>query len=165
VDIDDIEYVLVQHIVAIPGIRFLELLRKSGLSNGSFVYHIQKLERFRYIHAMRRNKITRYYHITVDKEEASVLNYLKQHTSRLIVLHLAHNGPCTTNDLMKLTKKTRSTVLWHIKRLQIAKLINSRYSGLKPSNGKSLSHIVIHKLTNKELTLTVLANYRNALDL
>jgi predicted transcriptional regulator len=167
IKLSDIEYKLIAYVTSSPGIRYRELLRKSHLSNGSFFYHIKRLERIGHVHSTRKRKITRYYPALTSKEETIVLDFLTQSTSKLILLHLAQYGPCSTNDLMKVTGKARSTIFWHAKRLQRSQLLISRYidpdtaSQNHNYNQNRIFHSVTHELVNRELVIRIITKYRN----
>ena len=94
------------------------------------------------------------------------MDFLNQHTSGLILLQLAQHGPCSTNDLMKITKKARSTIFWHVKRLRDSQLIKSRYTEFskisqdRNPNRSRLFHSSIHDLINREFIIGVITKYR-----
>ena len=168
IKLPDIEYELIRYVTTFPGIRYRELLRKSHLSNGSFIHHMQKLERLGIVYATRTSRITRYYLVAISRRETNILDFLKQSTSQLILLHLTQNGPCSTNDLMKITKRTRSTIFWHVKRLQTSQLLISRFIESpeisQNHNHNRLFHLAIHELINKEFVMRIITKYRNQIN-
>ena len=63
------------HINNIPGIRYRELLRLTGLSNGVVAYHLSALEKSSQIRVDRQkeNRTTRYYSIIIPTQESDIL--------------------------------------------------------------------------------------------
>ena len=64
-EFDDPKYMLLTHIDNMPGIRYRELLRLTGLSNGVLAHHLSRLEKSSQIRVDRQkeNRTTRYYSI------------------------------------------------------------------------------------------------------
>lgn len=57
-----------------PGIRYRELLRKTGLVNGVLTYHLSVLEKAGTIRVDRHSaRMTRYYPVNVPESESQVL--------------------------------------------------------------------------------------------
>jgi predicted transcriptional regulator len=125
-----IEGKLLKSINAQPGIRYRELLRLFGLTNGVLTYHISALEKSQQIIVDRNNKtkVTRYYSNYIPVEEAGVIGHIRNNTARQIILCiLEHNNrPCTFNDIVQYTKRSSSTISWHLKRLKDAGMVSVR---------------------------------------
>jgi predicted transcriptional regulator len=66
-EFDDPKYILLRHINNTPGIRYRELLRLTGLSNGALAYHLRGLEKSSQIRVDRQKerRTTRYYLINI----------------------------------------------------------------------------------------------------
>src|SRR5579884_1342431 len=80
--------ILLKHIKNNPGIRYRELLRLTGFINGVLTYHLAALERIRIIKAGRQTRITRYYPISISQNESTILQFVKQESTRKIILFL-----------------------------------------------------------------------------
>jgi predicted transcriptional regulator len=124
--LSEIQNKLINFINSQPGIRYRELLRLSGLSNGVLTYHITNLEKSRWIIADRNinNKITRYYPNNIPIEEADIIGHIRNNAARQIILFILDHDSCTFNEIIEYTKKAPSTISWHLKRLKDSGIIS-----------------------------------------
>src|SRR5919199_5316746 len=124
--LSEIQNKLIRFINAQPGIRYRELLRLFGLSNGVLTYHITNLEKSGWIVADRNinNKITRYYPNNIPVEEADIIGHIRNNGARQIILFILDHDSCTFNEIIEYTKKAPSTISWHLKRLKAAGIIS-----------------------------------------
>ncbi|MGD1837365.1 MAG: winged helix-turn-helix transcriptional regulator, partial [Nitrososphaeraceae archaeon] len=107
-----------------PGIRYRELLRLTNVSNGVLSYHLNSLSYSGKIKVNRfNNRVTRYYSNSISESELDLLGFLRQSTSRDIILFIAKNNKCTFNDILIYIKKVPSTVSWHLNRLKESGII------------------------------------------
>ena len=127
----DLQSKLIRYIKGQPGIRYRELLRLSGLSNGVLTYHITNLEKSRQIIADRNtnNKVTRYYPNGIPIEETDIIGHIRKNASRQIILFILEHDSCTFNEIVEYTKKAPSTISWHLKRLKDSGIISVFYTG------------------------------------
>ena len=80
---------IVKYVNEIPGIRYRELLRMTGLSNGVLSYHLRCLDNSGRILVNRvNNRITRYFSYDVSYHESYVIGLLRQETTRKIILYI-----------------------------------------------------------------------------
>ena len=102
--LSEIQNKLINFINSQPGIRYRELLRLSGLTNGVLTYHITNLEKSRWIIADRNinNKITRYYPNNIPIEEADIIGHIRNNAARQIILFILDHDSCTFNELYKI---------------------------------------------------------------
>src|SRR5919202_3950332 len=128
--LSEIQNKLIRFINSQPGIRYRELLRVSGLSNGVLTYHITNLEKSGWIVADRNNnnKITRYYPNNIPVEEADIIGHIRNNGARQIILFILDHDSCTFNEIIKYTKKAPSTISWHLKRLKDSGIISVLYN-------------------------------------
>jgi predicted transcriptional regulator len=123
----DIESKLLKSINTQPGIRYRELLRLFGLTNGVLTYHISTLEKSRQIIVDRNNrtKVTRYYSNYIPVEESGIIGHIRNNTARQIILCILehNNSSCTFNEIVQYTKRSPSTTSWHLKRLKDAGIV------------------------------------------
>jgi predicted transcriptional regulator len=98
---------LLADINRIPGIRYRELLQLTGLANGVLTYYLKILERSKQIRVKRQSSnMTRYFpHVFTPKECLIIEN---------------NNRLCTFNEIVQYTKRSPSTISWHLKRLKDA---------------------------------------------
>ena len=108
----------------IPGIRYRELLRMTGLSNGVLSYHLRSLDNSGKIRVNRvNNRVTRYFSYDVSTHESYMIGLLRQETTRKIILYILEKGVCGFNDILIHTRKVPSTISWHMGRLKSANII------------------------------------------
>jgi predicted transcriptional regulator len=102
----DIQNKLLKYIIGQPGIRYRELLRLSGLSNGVLTYHITNLEKSGRIIADRNNnnKITRYYSNNIPIEETSIIGHIRNNAERQIILFILEHESFTDKILNNYTE-------------------------------------------------------------
>jgi predicted transcriptional regulator len=153
--LSDIQNKLIRHINEQPGIRYRELLRLSGLSNGVLTYHITNLEKSRQIIVDRNNKTktTRYYSNYIPAEETDIIGCIRNNSARQIILFILDHDSCTFNEIIEYTKKAPSTISWHLKRLKAAGVISILYTG-------HCQHI--YKVRDFESVTNVLSKYKES---
>ena len=118
---------ILKYVNEIPGIRYRELLRMTGLSNGVLSYHLRCLDNSGKIKVNRvNNRVTRYFSYDVSTHESHIIGLLQQETTRKIILYILENGICGFNDIMVHTKKVPSTISWHMARLKAANIVKVR---------------------------------------
>jgi DNA-binding transcriptional ArsR family regulator/ribosomal protein S25 len=107
-----------------PGVRYRELLRLSGLTNGALEYTLRILEKRDRIKVERQvGKRPRYYPLDIMSSESSILGYIRNTSTRQIVLFMLEHNPCTFIEILKHIKKAPSTLSWHLKMLSEAGII------------------------------------------
>jgi predicted transcriptional regulator len=152
-DQNDVHNKLIRYINGQPGIRYRELLRVSGLSNGVLTYHITNLEKSGRIIADRNNnnKTTRYYSNNIPIEETDIIGHIRNNAARQIILFILEHDSCTFNEIIEYTKKAPSTISWHLKRLKDAGIISVYYGEYQ-----------LYKVTNREVVAEVLYKYKES---
>lgn len=129
-----------------PGIRYRELLRATGFSNGVMAYHLKKLEKSKRIKVSRSHRrSTRFYPLSIPARELRVIEFIRRKTARQIVHFLLQNDSRTFKDIVQFTKKVRSTVSWHLSRLREGGII-------KVGVGRNQTY----RLKNRELVIKVM---------
>ena len=118
---------IVKYVNEIPGIRYRELLRMTGLSNGVLSYHLRSLDNSGKIRVNRvNNRVTRYFSYDVSTHESYMIGLLRQETTRKIILYILEKGVCGFNDILIHTRKVPSTISWHLTRLKAANIVKVR---------------------------------------
>jgi len=153
-EFEDPREMLLMRINSVPGIRYRELLRLTGLCNGVLAHHLNALERSSQIKVDRQKetKTTRYYSLSVPTQESDILRQLKNNVSRQIIKFILSNNPCTFNEIVEHLGKASSTVSWHLKRLKEAGIVSVKYREYQ-----------LYYLENVELVSEVLLKYRESL--
>ena len=152
----DIQNKLLKYIIGQPGIRYRELLRLSGLSNGVLTYHIADLEKSGMIIADRNinNKITRYYPNNIPIEETGIIRHIRNNAARQIILFILDHDSCTFNEIIEYTKKAPSTISWHLKRLRDSGIISVIYNAGRCQR--------LYKVRDFQLVTNVLSKYKES---
>ena len=126
-EVKSIQERITQFVNDFPGIRYRELLRITGVSNGVLSYHLNLLDNSGRVRVHRiNNRVTRYFSHDVSIAESNSIGLLRQNTTRKIILYILESGPCGFNDIVTYTKKVPSTVSWHLSRLKDADIIKVR---------------------------------------
>ena len=124
----DARLVILEQIGKSPGIRYRELLRSTGLSNGVLEHHLKILEKTHKVNVDRSGgKRTGYYSIDILEDESHILAAIRNNVSRQIVTFILVHELCTFNEILEHTKKAPSTLSWHLKRLSRAAIISVTY--------------------------------------
>jgi predicted transcriptional regulator len=124
---NSIQNKIVKCVNEIPGIRYRELLRITGISNGVLSYHLNLLDNSGKIRVNRvNNRVTRYFSYDVSLHETYVIGLLRQETSRKIIMYILEKGGCGFNDIIIHTRKVPSTISWHMARLKAANIVKVR---------------------------------------
>src|SRR5215831_13502263 len=94
--------ILLTHINNMPGIRYRELSRLTGLSNGTLTYHLNRLEKSSQVRVDRQKekRTTRYYSIDVPPQETDILRQLRNEVSRQIIKLILEHDLCTFNEIV-----------------------------------------------------------------
>jgi predicted transcriptional regulator len=112
----------------VPGIRYRELLRLTGLPNGTLEYHLKILEGIQKVTTFRRSgRRTGYYPIDIPADESHILEHIRNQVARQIVFFILERDLRTFGEVVEHIKKAQSTVSWHLKRLSEAGIISISY--------------------------------------
>jgi predicted transcriptional regulator len=108
------------------GVHFRELLRTSGVGNGTLEHQLAMLERLGLLRAHRSGGFTRYYDSDVSKTDAELLYYLKQRTYREIIRLLLDDASnaFTFQEIVQMIGKAPSTVSVQLRRLIDHKIVS-----------------------------------------
>jgi predicted transcriptional regulator len=154
--LSEIQNKLIKYIHSQPGIRYRELLRVSGLSNGVLTYHITNLEKSGWIIADRsiNNRVTRYYPNNIPVEETDIIGHIRNKAARQIILFILEHDSCTFNEIIEYTKKAPSTISWHLKRLKAAGIISVFYKSSRCQR--------LYKVRDFESITNILSKYKES---
>ena len=135
-----------------PGIRYRELLRQVGISNGVLTYHLEMLERSGKIQVERHsnNRVTRYFVANISKQDSNIISCLRSRVTRNTMIFVFQNEFCTFNEIVDHVGKAPSTTSWHIKRLRQAGILRVIYG----------SDLLLYSVTDKDLVDKVLSQYK-----
>jgi predicted transcriptional regulator len=145
----DTKVLLLKHIEQIPGIRYRELLRLTGLANGVLTYHLAALEKTSMIKVYRQSRVTRYYPVGVSDRESAILKFIRHEPIREILLFILEHDMCSFNEIVEHTGKASSTVSTHLKRLKEADIVSVRHG----------MYHQLYRVVESELVTEVLSKY------
>ncbi|MGC1928485.1 MAG: winged helix-turn-helix transcriptional regulator [Candidatus Nitrosopolaris sp.] len=149
----DTKAIILNQITKTPGIRYRELLRSTGLANGTLEYHLKILERSHKVTVERHDgRRARYYPIWIPSDESQILGYMRNNVARQIVLFILEHDLCTFNKILEHIKKAASTASWHLKRLSDAGLISITYG----------QEYHLYRVGNRKLMKEVLYKYEES---
>jgi predicted transcriptional regulator len=134
-EFEDPKDVLLRHINNMPGIRYRELLRITGLSNGALAYHLSRLKKSSQIRVDREKekRTTRFYSINIPTQESDILRQLRNEVSRQIIKLILEHDLCTFNEIVEHLNRASSTTSWHLKRLKDAGREYQMYQIVSPN--------------------------------
>ena len=121
-----------------PGIRFNEIMRMSGIRNGSLSHHIKKLNEEGLITVEITPRITRIYPIGISSVEAKLCRILSKETQRRIILFILEKEVVTSQQIRDHIKKSSSVVSVNLTELFKQNIIEKQYD--IPSNKYSLKN-------------------------
>ena len=153
---NSVQHKIIHFIIKFPGVRYRELMRLTGLSNGVLTYHLNKLDHSGIVKIDRiNNRVTRYYSSDISDEESKILAILRQKSTRSVLLFISDHDQCSFNEIVDYTNKVPSTVSWHLMRLKESNIIRIRRQ--KDYNIYELS-------IDKSFLLDTLQKYSNSLN-
>lgn len=124
----DSKEIILEQIGKTPGIRYKELLRLTGLTNGTLEYHLNRLEMSNKVQVDRHDgRRTRYYTLNISADESHILGCVRNNVSRQIVSFILKHDLCTFGEIVEHVKKAPSTTSWHLKRISEAGVISIGY--------------------------------------
>jgi predicted transcriptional regulator len=142
---------VLEFILRHSGVRYRQLLKNTGISNGSLSYILKKLENSRSIIVSRAdyNRATAYYPKNINTAELHIIDNLRNNIDRRIVQYLLGQGQSTFYDIVNHSKRAPSTVSWHLIRLKKGKVVTSvSYNG-KPQVYKIINKNAVAKIVSK----------------
>ena len=145
--------IILEQIAKSPGIRYRELLRSTGLTNGRLEYHLKILEK---IHKLKVERLdgrrARYYPIDISADEAHLVGYVRNNVARQIVYFILEHDLCTFGEIVEQISKAPSTASWHLKRLSEAGIVSATFG----------QEYQLYRVINNNLVKQVLCKYEES---
>jgi predicted transcriptional regulator len=124
----DSKTLILEQVTKKPGIRYRELLRQTGLANGTLEYHLKMLEKMYRVRVERHEgRRAMYYPISFSSDEAHIIGYVRNNVARQIASFILGHDLCTFGEIVDHIKRAPSTVSWHLKRLSEGGIVSVRY--------------------------------------
>jgi predicted transcriptional regulator len=108
------------------GSHFREIERKSGLTVGTVSYHLNFLKKHNLITEEKEGKNVRYFPKEFKAKNKKLMTFLRQKSTRNILLQILINKKCSHDDITKNISLSPSTVSWHVKKLLENNLITTQ---------------------------------------
>ena len=100
-----------------PGIRFRELMKKVGITNGVMSHYLRKLEENESVWIERTPRVTRFYSSDLSEDEAKLVKRLRQETPKKILVALVQNDQLTFKELTAKICKSPATTSFYLSQL------------------------------------------------
>ena len=126
-----------------PGIRFRELMKMVGITNGIMSYYIQKLEKTGIIFVHRQAGIARLFTNDINSSEINLIQYLRTSTTKKIMVSLLAEDHLKFKQITETIQMSPSTTSFYLKKLVSSKIVN--VSGSFP---KVYSLLMKEKISN-----------------
>ena len=111
------ESLIISNIKNSPGIRFRELMKQVGITNGVMSHYLRKLEQNESIRIERTPGVTRLYSSDLSEDEAKLVKRLRQETPKKILVALIENDQLTFKELVSKIAKSPSTTSFYLTQL------------------------------------------------
>jgi predicted ArsR family transcriptional regulator len=108
------------YILENPGLHEREISRKMDIPKTTMRYHLSFLQKQKLIESDSSKRFIRYYVTTKydDEDNSKIINYLRQKTTREIILMLLLTSGSTMLDLGQSLQKAPPTIAFYLKRLE-----------------------------------------------
>lgn len=116
-------------ISALPGIRFLQLKRHTGLANGVLAYHLSVLEKESLLRVGRGPGFAEFYPTTFHRADIAVFGAIKHNRSRQILSLLLDCPDMSHGEIAAKLHAGLSTTSWYLGRLTKADTVAVTHSG------------------------------------
>ena len=111
------EEMIFSEIKSNPGIRFRELMKQFGITNGVMSYYLRKLEKNESVWVERTPRVTRFYSSDLSEDEAKLVKRLRQETPKKILVELVQNDQLTFKELVAKICKSPATTSFYLSQL------------------------------------------------
>ena len=122
------EELIISEIKTNPGIRYRELMKQIGVTNGVMSYYLRKLEQSESVWIERTPRVTRFYSSDLSEDEANLVKRLRQETPKKILVALVENEQLTFQELVAKICKSPSTTSFYLSQLVRENIISTSKS-------------------------------------
>ena len=110
-----------------PGIKFREIMRKTGMKNGVLSYYTGKFENEGTVKVERKSRQTRFFPPSVLECDILIIKNLRQETPRQILTALLQFEILSFNDLVANVRKSPATVSLYLTQLTRDGIVESNF--------------------------------------
>jgi predicted transcriptional regulator len=107
-----------------PGVHFNELVRSVEMATGQVQYHMYRLTKRGDIDGDSLYGRTHYYPAEYPEDRRGAVALLRRETAREVVVYIVENGETRPDELAEALDVARSTVEWHLGRLEEQSLVS-----------------------------------------
>lgn len=113
-----------------PGAHLRKIVRELGLAMGDTQYHLNILEKSGKIKSRRSSLRRNYYSVAIVNETYEIiLSFLRQETSRDILVYLIEHPNSTQSDIVDFKHFSAPTINWHMSKLIDDGIVRSTREG------------------------------------
>ena len=128
-----------------PGIRFRELMKSLGISNGVMSYYSNKLEKTGSVHVERKSGVLRFFMPDLNDSELKLTKYLRMPTPKKIMLALLEEDQLSFKQITAKIMMSPATTSFYLKKLVEDKIVvTTNFSAKRYSleNKRQISNLI-----------------------
>ena len=122
-----------------PGIRFRELMKMLGITNGILSYYITKLEKIGTVHVQRKSGVSRFFMPDLTNDELVLTRYLRMSTPKKILVVLLEEKLVQNKIVNRLNSIPKIYSI--VNESQIANLISEYHPAIIENASENLADI------------------------
>jgi DNA-binding transcriptional ArsR family regulator len=117
---DNTRKMVYDHVVDSPGCTRPQIARDLGLNEGTVTYHLDVLEGSNCLRTVKVDKTVYYFANNRKWDELELRLYIRLHneTGRLLLNTMMEQPQITSKELSRLSGRNKSTISWHMERLE-----------------------------------------------
>jgi DNA-binding transcriptional ArsR family regulator len=146
-----------------PGLHFREIVRKSNIPATTLSYHLRRLEKNDLLITKKEGRYIRYFvSKDIDNKEKTIINIIRQETTRNILLYIVLMIVTTQSEIAKELELHPTTVEFHLKKLRKNDLIEPAQikNGIVYTNYDNHAFLKRTPITNEIIYTTKIPVYK-----
>jgi predicted transcriptional regulator len=127
------------HAVRCPGSTRPQIARDLGMNEGTVTYHLDVLEGTNSLRTVKADKAIHYFANNRQWDELELRLYIRLHneTGRFLLNTMLEQPRITSTELSRLSRRNKSTISWHLERLEKDGIISVQKAGRNSYNSIS----------------------------
>jgi len=128
-----------EHAVSCPGSTRPQIARDLGMNEGTVTYHLDILEATNSLRIVKADKAVHYFANNRQWDELELRLYirLRNETGRFLLNTMLEQPHITSKELSRLSRRNKSTISWHLDRLEKDGIISVQKAGRNSYNSIS----------------------------